>query len=86
MRGKAHNSAVDEYKTGITPAYAGKRTKQPLKCEGQQDHPRVCGEKTELTVVVNNKSGSPPRVRGKVSLSIPTDSAPGIQCQQLKRY
>ena len=37
-----------------------------MKCfRAIQDHPRVCGEKTEIAYVVFLSEGSPPRVRGK---------------------
>ena len=51
---------------GITPAYAGKRTKKFASVTMTWDHPRLCGEK----IVVGRKNGktlgSPPPMRGKV--------------------
>ena len=32
----------------------------------EQDHPRVCGEKSFSSMSQSRPSGSPPRVRGKV--------------------
>ena len=50
----------------ITPACAGKSRSQPrLPCTGR-DHPRVCEEKNFLLLMTSRRSGSPPRVRGKV--------------------
>ena len=51
---------------GITPAWAGKRWRSPLRRLNSQDHPRVGGEKAEQTVGENWRKGSPPRGRGKV--------------------
>ena len=53
---------------GITPAYAGKRGRKEVAPMSNRDHPRVCGEKiTDETIGVVIQ-GSPPRVRGKVSV------------------
>ena len=51
---------------GITPAYAGKRTKPAWNWLRARDHPRVCGEKFAFFVAKTLKMGSPPRMRGKV--------------------
>ena len=45
MRGKADGCAMIGDLDWITPAYAGKRRRQPSTNCGKQDHPRVCGEK-----------------------------------------
>ena len=45
MRGKDFYSTVQEVRTGITPAYAGKRAKVPADEILNGDHPRLCGEK-----------------------------------------
>ena len=34
----------------------------------RRDHPRVCGEKSSLLLLLSGISGSPPRVRGKVHI------------------
>ena len=52
--------------TRITPACAGKRSDQRFCAPHGWDHPRVCGEKFENLMGQNDKTGSPPRVRGKV--------------------
>ena len=52
---------------GITPAYAGK---SPFKWFFQVvlgDHPRVCGEKKNSIYAMGLNTGSPPRMRGKVT-------------------
>ena len=66
MRGKAACRTCLYVASRITPAYAGKsffwRNGQP----GNEDHPRVCGEKTGQRGVCRSTLGSPPRMRGKV--------------------
>ena len=65
MRGKACGIQGSSPPSGITPAYAGKRPAAHVRQELQQDHPRVCGEKTELLRRKQRLQGSPPRMRGK---------------------
>ena len=66
MRGKGEVLHLRKKESGITPAYAGKS--QKLACRGRpwEDHPRVCGEKTDFLLSVHLFPGSPPRMRGKV--------------------
>ena len=45
MRGKAHQRHHQKVCAGITPAYAGKSSRDPRKLPLFGDHPRVCGEK-----------------------------------------
>ena len=68
VRGKAGYLAIKRMDEGITPAYAGKR--EPRNPEGRQqrDHPRVCGEKPAAPADGYPGLGSPPRMRGKVTL------------------
>ena len=54
----------------ITPACAGKSRACLALSAAAEDHPRVCGEKHYTTLVWAFVLGSPPRVRGKVLLSI----------------
>ena len=66
VRGKDVSGADATPWIRITPACAGKSFTS-MKCfRAIQDHPRVCGEKTEIAYVVFLSEGSPPRVRGKV--------------------
>ena len=65
MRGKVRLGAKAVGSTGITPAYAGKRLRSVKSCIRTGDHPRVCGEKTQIGQVVHPDWGSPPRMRGK---------------------
>ena len=53
---------------GITPACAGKRGGRTVSFFLIRDHPRVCGEKARTLIAWEEPQGSPPRVRGKVSV------------------
>ena len=65
MRGKVDPLDVFDFQTGITPAYAGKRTGQPERCRRLRDHPRLCGEKKLRHRQCLVYLGSPPPMRGK---------------------
>ena len=65
MRGKGLGAALGVPARGITPAYAGKSHIQISLLMQTGDHPRICGEKWFLAVLVGNSEGSPPRMRGK---------------------
>ena len=67
MRGKAVDCPFSLPLVGITPAYAGKSTKQAKQQDKARDHPRVCGEKYQAGEAARQSQGSPPRMRGKVS-------------------
>ena len=66
MRGKAMYWRVSEVRRRITPACAGKSLTVSCGNTGKKDHPRVCGEKSELSSDCLSYQGSPPRMRGKV--------------------
>ena len=65
MRGKDPVLVVFSLFFRITPAYAGKRPRLPAGRKRSEDHPRVCGEKSNLRRTVSCRLGSPPRMRGK---------------------
>ena len=46
MRGKAIRHAINFPEHRITPAYAGKRYEEILNDVEDEDHPRLCGEKS----------------------------------------
>ena len=48
MRGKDFITSPKNCRAGITPAYAGKRLCYPFFLSPLWDHPRVCGEKTQV--------------------------------------
>ena len=55
------------FSVGITPACAGKTQTVRKKCFHRQDHPRVCGKNLKGLNPATLLSGSPPRVREKLS-------------------
>ena len=70
MRGKALSAWYQHYFRRITPAYAGKRWITRKLVQNRRDHPRVCGEKFLLSNSDNVDQGSPPRMRGKGSVTV----------------
>ena len=65
MRGKADQKVEMLSQVRITPAYAGKSSglfTAWLQCK---DHPRLCGEKYNVTQEKRLVTGSPPPMRGK---------------------
>ena len=73
MRGKVHKMNHSDLCSRITPAYAGKRHSLFHSTEVEQDHPRLCGEKTASHCTVTMWSGSPPPMRGKARHNVPND-------------
>ena len=65
MRGKVTCTGSHADALGITPAYAGKSVSVIWLVSQPQDHPRVCGEKTNMPELKGMSVGSPPRMRGK---------------------
>ena len=65
MRGKGPPVADVWKRSGITPAYAGKRSPSLFTSSPLTDHPRLCGEKTALIARYPENAGSPPPMRGK---------------------
>ena len=78
MRGKAGSAADGVDHTGITPAYAGKRSCAANMRQLVKDHPRLCGEKRCRSRHCVTVQGSPPPMRGKVNLMVLTVTALGI--------
>ena len=78
VRGKVEPFKGSMYQSRITPACAGKRTSPAGRRTVSWDHPRVCGEKHRPLPDISVLSGSPPRVRGKVSVNTDTDYIAGI--------
>ena len=71
MRGKPIISLAGIEIERITPACAGKTTGNTGRTGRSQDHPRVCGENLAVAVLTAAEKGSPPRVRGKLTLYLP---------------
>ena len=69
MRGKDGDARVYGDAWGITPAYAGKSGNRLTIHVKRRDHPRLCGEKTATSQLVDEIVGSPPPMRGKARLT-----------------
>ena len=67
MRGKDEKLKERHGTAGITPAYAGKRTARFIRKTPFWDHPRLCGEKSDMLEKITWNLGSPPPMRGKVA-------------------
>ncbi len=78
MRGKVDRYDSIQVGNGITPAYAGKRCLSTRFDVDGADHPRVCGEKSGDRCIQLHQTGSPPRMRGKASLTRILVSSAGI--------
>ena len=78
MRGKDAKVLIMLPLRGITPAYAGKRPCTRYSQKGTRDHPRVCGEKSTGHVKPFGRTGSPPRMRGKVKKPFTINALPRI--------
>ena len=78
MRGKEWNAGGGMVRSGITPAYAGKREAQHAAEDVNGDHPRLCGEKLCERSGTDCNAGSPPPMRGKVTCVSTWFSVPGI--------
>ena len=65
MRGKGPFCGGSLFEVGITPAYAGKSNSIDVTQTNFQDHPRLCGEKSNTFKDVASDIGSPPPMRGK---------------------
>ena len=65
MRGKVSFFVDTVIPKRITPAYAGKSFTVDHSPRRIQDHPRLCGEKSEPENCDMNNQGSPPPMRGK---------------------
>ena len=64
-RGKVRRIRENLERVGITPAWAGKSLVTPSIPQTRGDHPRVGGEKTVTEKGETQRTGSPPRRRGK---------------------
>ena len=69
MRGKVSSIPAHPPAARITPAYAGKSVAGASVDALSGDHPRVCGEKAHSGGGLNLILGSPPRMRGKATVS-----------------
>ena len=65
MRGKVKSDNMNMRWFRITPAYAGKSSCTPFLVMIQEDHPRLCGEKSLLAVSSAKVMGITPAYAGK---------------------
>ena len=68
VRGKLLGKLGTLFALRITPAGAGKTQPGKMSQSGQPDHPRRCGENMLPPCRLCVNTGSPPQVRGKLSL------------------
>ena len=66
MRGKLFFSLEQSRLERITPAHAGKTTESEAQAPLFSDHPRACGENSDMMMTKSKRVGSPPRMRGKL--------------------
>ena len=78
VREKPAGKVGSVFKSGITPACAGKTDSQPWEWWLLWDHPRVCGKNFFTTREVSLGLGSPPRVREKLVHNLPRIPSVGI--------
>ena len=71
VRGKELVQRLRVFKSGITPACAGKSGFKIFSSRRKRDHPRMCGEKAGHPYRISSRIGSPPHVRGKASNTKP---------------
>ena len=69
MRGKLYSKSHSASSSRITPADAGKTGYDNTFAVATPDHPRGCGENIDSKRLNRDKLGSPPRMRGKRSVS-----------------
>ena len=78
VRGKAPRPSPSRPSRRITPACAGKSRLQGSNLQLPGDHPRVCGEKHLRLLPTFQRTGSPPRVRGKETVRRRKTTGTGI--------
>ena len=78
MRGKRLFREPFKAEAGITPADAGKTRNRACTARQARDHPRGCGENDILPSTFKQSLGSPPRMRGKLSMCVASESAARI--------
>ena len=69
VRGKLLSMICGSASTRITPAGAGKTATPRARFVVSWDHPRRCGENSNIALAKSTRIGSPPQVRGKPLVS-----------------
>ena len=78
MRGTDLSAPHGLCRKRITPAHAGNSRKSNIQPARMEDHPRTCGEQRRLTAKQKLSAGSPPHMRGTVSLALRPGMRSGI--------
>ena len=78
VRGEVFRTNWLQRRRRITPACAGRSLHPFCQKSAQRDHPRVCGEKKGVDIVITHAFGSPPRVRGEARSVQKPEAVPGI--------
>ena len=78
MRGRVSQCPASRAGPGITPAYAGTSHIRVVCGRAGVDHPRVCGEEVWRGLSWAVLRGSPPRMRGRVHVRMPSVCLDGI--------
>ena len=78
MRGKRIGGNFFDDKQRITPADAGKTCSERNIILIVWDHPRGCGENFLTIYNQSSRTGSPPRMRGKLNETVEFWYKPGI--------
>ncbi len=76
MRGTRNQIMLQDVVYGITPAYAGNTVLGYIPANNIKDHPRLCGEHSNLQGSHIIDVGSPPLMRGTQR---PSRAGPGIR-------
>ena len=66
MRGKPRAGRKSQPVLRNIPAYAGKTTWTSTQTKNWSEHPRVCGENNNISILLNRTRGTSPRMRGKL--------------------
>ena len=94
MRGQVGKRLTHYKLPRITPADAGTRAVKRTFCFSFRDHPRGCGDKCQVRERSYLQQGSPPRMRGQVSIYLsvtiwsgitPADAGTSVICSKQPR-
>ena len=78
MRGQALYDLIHQFHYRITPADAGTSLIDQVGGKVHGDHPRGCGDKHTVRSMIDVVLGSPPRMRGQVSVGVVPGEDTGI--------
>ena len=78
MRGTLLRDMWKTVHTGIIPAYAGNTLAPDLRVRIIRDHPRICGEHSNVALSISTFTGSSPHMRGTLLAMMSATSLAGI--------